>query len=237
MPKQPPAWARWTVCFVEWGNWNCGWNIVNMCTKLVSCLLLLENPADGLTKSSKLLSLWANLVDAVGLVPGPHEQGSNWSGGWFELLSFGRFTTWCALIFSFFSLFPLSYELKKRGCGKCHSKVPIFKKSALALHAFSLRLSLHISSHGSSRRPESTIKILFFTLYRYIYYIFLREQLVLRSHFRSLLCFTLFLETWFDLTNMFFKSVFNHYSEIGKGVHMLMEQVCHCAIVVRCWWS
>ena len=37
-----------------------------------------ENPADGLTKSSKPLSLWTNLVEAVGLVPGPKEQGSNW---------------------------------------------------------------------------------------------------------------------------------------------------------------
>ena len=32
-----------------------------------------DNPADGLTKSLKLkpLSLWSNLVEAVGLVPGP----------------------------------------------------------------------------------------------------------------------------------------------------------------------
>ena len=37
-----------------------------------------ENPADGLTKSPKPLSLWTNLVEAVGLVPGPKEQGSNW---------------------------------------------------------------------------------------------------------------------------------------------------------------
>ena len=37
-----------------------------------------ENPADGLTQSSKPLSLWTNLVEAVGLVPGPKEQGSNW---------------------------------------------------------------------------------------------------------------------------------------------------------------
>ena len=37
-----------------------------------------ENPADGLTKSSKPLSLRTNLVEAVGLVPGPKEQGSNW---------------------------------------------------------------------------------------------------------------------------------------------------------------
>ena len=37
-----------------------------------------ENPADGLTKSSKPLSLWTNLVEAVGLVHGPKEQGSNW---------------------------------------------------------------------------------------------------------------------------------------------------------------
>ena len=37
-----------------------------------------EKPADGLTKSSKLLSLWNTLVDAVGLIPGPKEQGSNW---------------------------------------------------------------------------------------------------------------------------------------------------------------
>ena len=35
-----------------------------------------ENPADGLTKSSKPLSLWTNLIEAV--VPGPKEQGSNW---------------------------------------------------------------------------------------------------------------------------------------------------------------
>ena len=37
-----------------------------------------ETPADGLTKSSKPLSLWTNLVEAVGLVPGPKEQGSDW---------------------------------------------------------------------------------------------------------------------------------------------------------------
>ena len=37
-----------------------------------------ENPADGLTKSLKPLSLWTNLVDAVGLVPGPNEKGQNW---------------------------------------------------------------------------------------------------------------------------------------------------------------
>ena len=37
-----------------------------------------ENPADGLTKSMKPLSLWTNLVDAVGLVPGPNEKGQNW---------------------------------------------------------------------------------------------------------------------------------------------------------------
>ena len=34
-----------------------------------------ENPADGLTKSSKPLSLWTNLVEAVGLVPGPKRTG------------------------------------------------------------------------------------------------------------------------------------------------------------------
>ena len=37
-----------------------------------------ENPADGLTKSSKPLSLWTNLVEAMGLVPGQTDQGSNW---------------------------------------------------------------------------------------------------------------------------------------------------------------
>ena len=37
-----------------------------------------ENPADGLTKSLKPLTLWTNLVDAVGLVPGPNEKGQNW---------------------------------------------------------------------------------------------------------------------------------------------------------------
>ena len=37
-----------------------------------------ENPADGLTKSSKPLSLWTNLVEAEGLAPGPTDQGSNW---------------------------------------------------------------------------------------------------------------------------------------------------------------
>ena len=36
------------------------------------------NPADGLTKSLKPLSLWTNLVDAVGLVPGPNDKGLNW---------------------------------------------------------------------------------------------------------------------------------------------------------------
>ena len=34
-----------------------------------------DNPADGLTKSLKPLSLWTNLVEAVGLVPGPNEKG------------------------------------------------------------------------------------------------------------------------------------------------------------------
>ena len=37
-----------------------------------------DNPADGLTKSLKPLSLWSNLVEAVGLVPGPSQQGQNW---------------------------------------------------------------------------------------------------------------------------------------------------------------
>ena len=37
-----------------------------------------ENPADGLTKSLRPLTLWTNLVDAVGLVPGPNEKGQNW---------------------------------------------------------------------------------------------------------------------------------------------------------------
>ena len=37
-----------------------------------------ENPADGLTKSLRPLNLWTNLVDAVGLVPGPNEKGQNW---------------------------------------------------------------------------------------------------------------------------------------------------------------
>ena len=37
-----------------------------------------ENPADGSTKSLKPLSLWTNLVAAVGLVPGPTEKGVNW---------------------------------------------------------------------------------------------------------------------------------------------------------------
>ena len=37
-----------------------------------------ENPADGLTKSLRPLNLWTNLVDAVGLVPGPNEEGQNW---------------------------------------------------------------------------------------------------------------------------------------------------------------
>ena len=35
-----------------------------------------ENPSDGLTKSLRPLSLWTNLVEAVGLVPGPTDQGS-----------------------------------------------------------------------------------------------------------------------------------------------------------------
>ena len=37
-----------------------------------------DNPADGLTKSLKPLSLWTNLVEAVGLVRGPHEKGQHW---------------------------------------------------------------------------------------------------------------------------------------------------------------
>ena len=37
-----------------------------------------DNPADGLTKSLKPLSLWTNLVEAVGLVPRPNEKGQNW---------------------------------------------------------------------------------------------------------------------------------------------------------------
>ena len=37
-----------------------------------------DNPADGLTKSLKPLSLWTNLVEAVGLVPGPNEKGQHW---------------------------------------------------------------------------------------------------------------------------------------------------------------
>ena len=37
-----------------------------------------DNPADGLTKSLKPLSLWTNLVEAVGLVPGPNDKGQNW---------------------------------------------------------------------------------------------------------------------------------------------------------------
>ena len=37
-----------------------------------------DKPAEGLTKSLKPLSLWSNLVEAVGLVPGPNQQGQNW---------------------------------------------------------------------------------------------------------------------------------------------------------------
>ena len=37
-----------------------------------------DNPADGPSKSLKPLSLWTNLVEAVGLVPGPNEKGLNW---------------------------------------------------------------------------------------------------------------------------------------------------------------
>ena len=37
-----------------------------------------ENPSDGLTKSLRGLSLWTNLVEAVGFVPGPTDQGSSW---------------------------------------------------------------------------------------------------------------------------------------------------------------
>ena len=36
-----------------------------------------DNPGDGLTKSLKPLSLWSNLVEAVGLVPGPNQQGQH----------------------------------------------------------------------------------------------------------------------------------------------------------------
>ena len=37
-----------------------------------------DNPADGLRKSLKPFSLWTNLVEAVGLVPGPNEKGERW---------------------------------------------------------------------------------------------------------------------------------------------------------------
>ena len=37
-----------------------------------------ENPSDGSTKSLRPLSLWTHLVEAVGLVPEPTDQGSNW---------------------------------------------------------------------------------------------------------------------------------------------------------------
>ena len=49
-----------------------------------------ENPADGLTKSLKPLSLWTNLVDAVGLVPGPNEKGQNWIKNFLTQVKKGR---------------------------------------------------------------------------------------------------------------------------------------------------
>ena len=45
-----------------------------------------ENPSDGLTKSLRPLSLWTNLVEAVGLVPGPTDQGSNWIRNYLNLI-------------------------------------------------------------------------------------------------------------------------------------------------------
>ena len=43
-------------------------------------------PSDGLTKSLRPLSLWTNLVEAVGLVPGPTDQGSNWIRNYLNLI-------------------------------------------------------------------------------------------------------------------------------------------------------
>jgi len=48
-----------------------------------------ENPSDGLTKSAKTAVMWQNLVDAVGLVPGPNDQGLNWIQNF--LLTCGHF--------------------------------------------------------------------------------------------------------------------------------------------------
>ena len=45
-----------------------------------------QNPSDGLTKSLRPLSLWTNLVEAVGLVPGPTDQGSNWIRNYLNLI-------------------------------------------------------------------------------------------------------------------------------------------------------
>ena len=45
-----------------------------------------ENPSDGFTKSLRPLSLWTNLVEAVGLVPGPTDQGSNWIRNYLNLI-------------------------------------------------------------------------------------------------------------------------------------------------------
>ena len=49
-----------------------------------------ENPADGLTKSLRPLNLWTNLVDAVGLVPGPNEKGQNWIKNFLNQIKQGR---------------------------------------------------------------------------------------------------------------------------------------------------
>ena len=83
---QPPKWRDcWSSTKNCSGGLN-GWVVrIRMPTWIVRTILLnkawdlkIANPADGLTKPPKPPSLWTNLVEAVGLVPWPKEEGSNW---------------------------------------------------------------------------------------------------------------------------------------------------------------
>ena len=82
-----------------------------------------ENPSDGLTKSLRPLSLWTNLVEAVGLVPGPTDQGSNWIRNYLNLIQQDSdLDTFLALPF---------VASKKEISRSCHSWYP--RRGLLAL--------------------------------------------------------------------------------------------------------
>ena len=87
MLKQPSVWERWRFASSSQAL-RVACEILSTKTRKLSITHWKgeENPSDGLTKSLRPLSLWTNLVEAVGLVPGPTDQGSNWIRNYLNLI-------------------------------------------------------------------------------------------------------------------------------------------------------